>query len=190
MGRISVDGPGQNNPDRTRAPGVEPAESARTECHKCIVPDTEQGITMEAEGTKAMANQCTGKAASEIPALKPYRENRRTEFLGGRWKRRHHSKPGPRHRPTDNLDACASRQTSSSLRPRGLASNGSRSSGMHRLEPPVRRLIASIISPYGGRSRPPGRCCRFSPSIRPVEAGPPLEPTRSDEAGNAAACST
>jgi hypothetical protein len=40
---------------------------------------------------RAMSNQLAGKAASELPALKPYRENpptrnpARTDLCGGRW---------------------------------------------------------------------------------------------------------
>jgi len=40
------------------------------------------------------------KALSDMLALKPYWGKPAVRDLGGRWKRRHHSKPGPRHRPT------------------------------------------------------------------------------------------
>jgi hypothetical protein len=40
-----------------------------------------------------------GKAPSDISALKPYWGKPAVrDFRGERWKRRHHSKPGPRHR--------------------------------------------------------------------------------------------
>jgi hypothetical protein len=57
-----------------RASRVE-RETACTEvAHKHIVPDTEQGTPMNAErARRTKANQCIGKASSDIPALKPYR---------------------------------------------------------------------------------------------------------------------
>src|SRR5262245_1761404 len=52
-GRVSEDGPGQQNPDRSEGPWGRAAESARTEVfRKRIVPDSVQGITMAAESTK------------------------------------------------------------------------------------------------------------------------------------------
>ena len=52
-GRVSEDGPGQHNPDRSEGPWGRAAESARTEVFKKrIVPDPVQGITMAAESTK------------------------------------------------------------------------------------------------------------------------------------------
>ena len=51
-GRLSDDGPGQHNPDRSEGPRVQ-RETACTEvAHKHIVPDTEQGTPMNAESTK------------------------------------------------------------------------------------------------------------------------------------------
>ena len=74
-GRLSDDGPGQNNPDRSEGPWGRAVGSARTEVpYQRIVPDTEQGIhdgSREHEGR--WQTRYAGKAASDIPALKPYR---------------------------------------------------------------------------------------------------------------------
>jgi hypothetical protein len=52
-GRLSDDGPGQNNPDRSEGPWGRAGWPARTEVlTSASVPDTEQGITMAAESTK------------------------------------------------------------------------------------------------------------------------------------------
>src|SRR6202035_2674097 len=73
-GQLSEDGPGQNNPDRSEGPWGRAAEPARTE-----VLISASSLTQSRESRwkqrarRATANQCTGKAASEIPALKPYR---------------------------------------------------------------------------------------------------------------------
>ena len=73
-GRISVDGPGQNNPDRSEGPWGRAAESARTEVFTSASSLTQSRESRwQQRARRAMANQCTGKAASEIPALKPYR---------------------------------------------------------------------------------------------------------------------
>jgi hypothetical protein len=73
-GRISVDGPGQNNPDRSEGPWGRAVESARTEVFisaSSLTQSRESRCKQRAR--RAMANQLAGKAASEIPALKPYR---------------------------------------------------------------------------------------------------------------------
>jgi hypothetical protein len=57
-----------------RAPGVERQDRSRGGAHQRIVPDSEQGITVTAgSARRTMANQTTGKASSDSPALKPYR---------------------------------------------------------------------------------------------------------------------
>jgi hypothetical protein len=75
-GRLSDDGPGQHNPDRSEGPWGRAVGSARTEVpYPRIVPDTEQGVPGEKQwARRTMANQVLlGKALSDIPALKPYR---------------------------------------------------------------------------------------------------------------------
>src|SRR5260370_21710297 len=74
-GRLSEDGPGQNNPDRSEGPWGRAAGSARTEgLISASIPDTEQGIhRWQQRARRTMANQCAGKASFESPALKPYR---------------------------------------------------------------------------------------------------------------------
>src|SRR6202790_118906 len=70
----SVDGPGQNNPDRSEGPWGRAVESARTEVFisaSSLTQSRESRCKQRAR--RAMANQLAGKAASEIPALKPYR---------------------------------------------------------------------------------------------------------------------
>jgi len=50
-GRLSDDGPGQHNPDRSEGPWGRAAGSARTEVpYPRIVPDSEQGIHGESSG--------------------------------------------------------------------------------------------------------------------------------------------
>ena len=50
-GRISVDGPGQQNPDRSEGPWGRAVGSARTEVpYPRIVPDSEQGVHGESSG--------------------------------------------------------------------------------------------------------------------------------------------
>ena len=51
-GRLSVDGPGQHNPDRSEGPGADRLGRSHGGAYKRILPDTEQGITMAAESTK------------------------------------------------------------------------------------------------------------------------------------------
>jgi len=79
------------------APGVE-RNTARAEGPTSpIVPDTEQGNPDGGQkARRMMANPRAGKASSDIPALKPYR-GKPAERNFRRWRRRNHSKPGPRH---------------------------------------------------------------------------------------------
>ena len=52
-GRLSEDGPGQNNPDRSEGPWGRAVESARTEVFTSASSLTQSGeITVEAESTK------------------------------------------------------------------------------------------------------------------------------------------
>ena len=73
-GRISEDGPGQQNPDRSEGPWGRAAESARTEVFRSASSLTQRRESRwQQRARRAMANQFAGKAASELPALKPYR---------------------------------------------------------------------------------------------------------------------
>src|ERR1700693_483565 len=66
---------GRDNITRTgaRAPGVK-RETACTEVFISALPLTQSRESRRTQGARrAMANQCSGKAAPEIPALKPYR---------------------------------------------------------------------------------------------------------------------
>src|SRR5215471_7181962 len=73
-GRISDDGPGQQNPDRSEGPWGRAAESARTEVFRSASSLTQcRESRWQQRARRAMANQFAGKAASELPALKPYR---------------------------------------------------------------------------------------------------------------------
>ena len=56
-----------------RAPGVKRLNRLHGGALKRIVPDTEPGVPMVVEGTKDDGKPAGGQAASEIPALKPYR---------------------------------------------------------------------------------------------------------------------
>src|ERR1700693_2163407 len=73
-GRLSDDGPGQNNPDRSEGPWGRAGWPARTE-----VLNSASSLTQSRESRwqqrarRTMANQSAGKASSDIPALKPYR---------------------------------------------------------------------------------------------------------------------
>src|SRR5216684_1308819 len=72
-GRVSDDGPGQNNPDRSEGPWGRAAWSARTEVFISASPLTQSRESRwKQRARRAMANQLAGKAASDIPALKPY----------------------------------------------------------------------------------------------------------------------
>ena len=74
-GRLSVDGPGQNNPDRSEGPWGRAVGSARTEVHPSASSLTQsREYTVKAVGTKGKGKPgFLGKALSVIPALKPYR---------------------------------------------------------------------------------------------------------------------
>jgi hypothetical protein len=78
-GRLSVDGPGQKNPDRSEGPWGRAAEAVRTEVfQRATSPGTERGSDEEAgstrdEGKLIDARAAShGKALSDQPALKPY----------------------------------------------------------------------------------------------------------------------
>jgi hypothetical protein len=84
-GRLSDDGPGQHNPDRSEGPWGRAVGSARTEVpYPRIVPDSEQGIHGESSGHEGrwQTRFFLGKALSDIPALKPYPENSPYGILG------------------------------------------------------------------------------------------------------------
>src|SRR5258708_33501103 len=73
-GRLSDDGPGQHNPDRSDGPWGRAGGSARTE-----VPNRASSLTQGRENTvKAVGTkdegkpEISGKALSDIPAFKPY----------------------------------------------------------------------------------------------------------------------
>ena len=51
-GRLSEDGPGQQNPDRSEGPWGRAAIRSHGGAHKRIVPDTEPGAAVAAESTK------------------------------------------------------------------------------------------------------------------------------------------
>src|SRR5205085_9016480 len=73
-GRLSVDGPGQKNPDRSEGPWGRAAGPLARRClsaHRPLTQSRESRWQQRARRT--MANQCAGKASSDIPALKPYR---------------------------------------------------------------------------------------------------------------------
>jgi len=71
-GRVSEDGPGQHNPGRSEGPWGRAVESARTEVLKSASSLTQsRGKRWQQRARRATANQFAGKAASEIPALKP-----------------------------------------------------------------------------------------------------------------------
>jgi len=78
-GQISEDGPGHYNPDRSEDPWGRAAEAARAEVHKrTTFPDTVRGFNVISDGhegrwqTGRGEDPRAGKAAPEIPALKPY----------------------------------------------------------------------------------------------------------------------
>src|SRR5229473_4042959 len=78
-GRLSVDGPGQKNPDRSEGPWGRSAEAVRTEVlRRATSPGTERGSdegSGEHEGrwqTVRRKEASNGKALSDLPALKPY----------------------------------------------------------------------------------------------------------------------
>src|SRR6516165_3851208 len=78
-GRVSVDGPGQKNPDRSEGPWGRAAEAVRTEVlQRATSPGTERGSDEgsgehEGRGKRSDAMVVSrGKALSDQPALKPY----------------------------------------------------------------------------------------------------------------------
>src|ERR1700680_2513518 len=73
-GRISEDGPGQNNPDRSEGPWGRAAESARTEVFTSASSLTQRRESRwQQRARRAMANQVLGRPRLKFPALKPYR---------------------------------------------------------------------------------------------------------------------
>ena len=73
-GRLSDDGPGQKNPDRSEGPWGRAGQPARTEVLTGASSLTQSRESRwQQRARRAMANQRAGKAASESPALKPYR---------------------------------------------------------------------------------------------------------------------
>jgi hypothetical protein len=74
-GRLSDDGPGQHNPDRSEGPWGRAGGSARTEVPNRASSLTQgREYTVKAVGTKDEGKPgFSGKALSDIPALKPYR---------------------------------------------------------------------------------------------------------------------
>src|SRR5215467_9540067 len=72
-GRISEDGPGQQNPDRSEGPWGRAGSRLHGGAHQRIAPDTEPGIPVAADSTKDGSKPACWEAPSEIPALKPYR---------------------------------------------------------------------------------------------------------------------
>jgi len=79
-GRLSVDGPGQNNPDRSEGPWGRAAEAARMAVlERAGVSDTVRRALIccggHEDGRKPMRRGCKtprGKAPSDKPALEPY----------------------------------------------------------------------------------------------------------------------
>ena len=78
-GQISEDGPGHYNPDRSEDPWGRAADAARAEVRKrTTFPDTVRGFNVISDGhegrwqTGRGEDPRAGKAAPEIPALKPY----------------------------------------------------------------------------------------------------------------------
>src|SRR5215467_4829625 len=69
-GQVSEDGPGQHNPDRSEGPwGRAVVPLAR----RCSISASFLTQRPQQRARRAPANQIAGKAAPEIPALKPYR---------------------------------------------------------------------------------------------------------------------
>jgi hypothetical protein len=78
-GRLSVDGPGQKNPDRSEGPWGRAAKAVRTRCFSAPRPPTQNGNQARAAGNTKDAGKLNdarvashGKALSDQPALKPY----------------------------------------------------------------------------------------------------------------------
>jgi len=59
-GQLSVDGPGQNNPDRSEGPWGRAAEAARTEVHKrTAFLGTVRGVNVESDGHEGRTQTST-----------------------------------------------------------------------------------------------------------------------------------
>ena len=79
-GRLSVDGPGQKNPDRSEGPWGRAAEAVRTAVfQRAASPGTERGFQTKAAGSTKDEGKLLDarvashrKALSDQPALKPY----------------------------------------------------------------------------------------------------------------------
>src|SRR6202162_362978 len=73
-GRLSDDGPGQNNPDRSEGPWGRAGWPARTEVLTGASSLTQSRESRwQQRARRTMANQRAGKASPDSPALKPYR---------------------------------------------------------------------------------------------------------------------
>ena len=76
-GRISVDGPGQNNPDRSEGPWGRAVKTLKWRCTTELLPRRRAG-NEEGDGVHEGRKQTAGaehsrrKAPTETPALKPY----------------------------------------------------------------------------------------------------------------------
>jgi hypothetical protein len=110
-GHISEDGPGQHNPDRSEGPwgrAAKPLARRRrsvSQSRSSTQSEGNAGDTRREGREQTMGDvdrsAAPGQAPTDRPALELYRGKPAVRNLrGGRWKRRHHSKPGPRHRPT------------------------------------------------------------------------------------------
>ena len=72
-GRISEDGPGQHNPDRSEGPWGRAVDPSARRCWEAQHPRHSAGKSAGCRAARrGMANQLAGKASSESPALKPY----------------------------------------------------------------------------------------------------------------------
>jgi len=78
-GRLSVDGPGQKNPDRSEGPWGRAAEAVRTEVFQRATSPAQNGDQTRAAGSTKDEGKLIdvrvashGKALSDQPALKPY----------------------------------------------------------------------------------------------------------------------
>ena len=73
-GRISEDGPGQQNPDRSEGPWGRTVDPFARRCSQAHPLGLRAGVTDgQQRARRTQANQLAGKAASGLPALKPYR---------------------------------------------------------------------------------------------------------------------
>jgi len=78
-GRLSEDGPGQKNPDRSEGPWGRAAESLKRRCTSAHRPPAQNGDQTRAAGSTKDDGKLIdarivshGKALSDTPALKPY----------------------------------------------------------------------------------------------------------------------